>query len=341
MTYPVNTIIKKGINLIQTKIIQQFGFLLNTDDIIAKICDKPRSLCFVVTNICNANCIFCGYQYLERPKTILSMSLFKKAIDEYDAFGGGGVGFNPIVGEPLIDPDLIEKISYARNKKNVTQIGLFTNGILINQVGARSIIKSGVNGITVSVGGFDAETYSRIYRVNAWDSVYEGMLSLLKENDLNGNKVKINIGLRSDIPISRITNTAAYRKLKQYKFGLEFNVHYDSWGGRIKAQDLKGTMRLRSKPKKKEPCSVLYLGPMILSNGDLTLCGCRDLNGELVVGNIRDKSILEMWRDPRVESIRKGFYLQKYPKICESCLFYNDLTFFRIEKIRDTFKRKC
>jgi radical SAM protein with 4Fe4S-binding SPASM domain len=63
----------------------------------------------------------------------------------------------------------------------------------------------------------------------------------------------------------------------------------------------------------------------------MTLCGCRDLNGdsELVLGNIKDKSILEMWHDPRFKSIRSGFYLSEYPKICQACSFYNDLSYFR------------
>lgn len=314
--------------------------LVNIDDEIAKIADKPpTSIVFEVTNICNANCIFCGYQYLKRPKAILSMDLFKKAIDEFSAFAGGGVGLTPFAGEPLIDPNFIEKIKYARNKKNISRIGFFTNGILINQVGARSIITSGIDEITISIGGFDAETYSRVFRVNHWNSVYEGILNLLKENELYGNRVNIYIGLRSDISIGELVKTPAYKELKRFRFDLQYNIHYDSWSGRIKQEDLGPTMRLRTCPRKTEPCLLLYAGPMILSNGDMTLCGCRDLNGDLVVGNIRDRSILEMWRDKRVENIRSGFYSLRYPKICRDCSFYSDLSCFRKEKIKKFFKR--
>jgi MoaA/NifB/PqqE/SkfB family radical SAM enzyme len=334
--------IKKLIPFSQRYLMRLLRPLVNIDDEIAKISKKPISIGFEVTNICNANCVFCGYQYLKRPKTILSMDLFKKAIDEFNAFGGGGIGFTPIVGEPLLDPNFIEKIKYARNKKNIFRMGFFTNGILINRIGARSIITSGIDEITISIPGFDAQTYSRIFRVNTWDLVYEGMLNLLKENELCDNRVDICIGLRSDTSIYKLLKAPAYKELKRFQFDLQYNIHYDSWSGRIKQENLKGTMRLRNPPKKTEPCSLLYTGPMILSNGDMTLCGCRDLNGdsELVLGNIKDKTILEMWCDSRVDNIRKGFYLSRYPKICQDCSFYNNLSCFRKQKIKTFWIRK-
>ncbi len=74
----------------------------------------------------------------------------------------------------------------------------------------------------------------------------------------------------------------------------------------------------------------------------MTLCGCRDLNGdtELVRGNIRNKSILEMWQDPGVDNVRKGFWLSRYPKICQDCSFYNDLSGFRMEKMKILLRGK-
>lgn len=338
MSYSTFTaIIKKFISFGQMKLMYYIGPLVSIDDVLDRISEKPTHMGFEVTNICNAKCVFCGYQYLKRPKTILPTDLFKKAIDEFDAFGGGSLGFNPVVGDPLIDPNIIERIQYARSKKNIRRIGLFTNGILINRIGAKEIISSGVNDIIISIGGFDHETYSRVFRVNRWDSVYEGLLNLLKENELCNNKVSICIALRSDIPIWESLRKPAYRNLRRYKFDLQFNLlHFDNWSGRIKQEHLTGTMRLRNLPKKSEPCSILYRVPKILSNGNMTLCGCRDLNGdsELVLGNIRDKSILEMWRDPRVEDIRKGFYSSRYPTVCHDCSMYNDLSFFRKEKLK-------
>jgi radical SAM protein with 4Fe4S-binding SPASM domain len=333
--------IKKVISFSRKKLTHYLGPLVNINDIITKFSDKPISIGFEVTNICNANCIFCAYQYLQRPKTILAMNLFKKTIDEFDAFGGGGIGFTPVSGEALIDPNFIERIKYARSKKNISRIGFFTNGILINQIGARSIITSGVDEITVSIPGFDAQTYLRIFRTDGWADMYQGLVNLLQENELCNHRVKISIGLRSDIPLGRLLKAPAYKRISKFKFDLQYNFHYDSWSGRIKQEKLSKAMHLRKTPKKVEPCSLLFTSPMILSNGDMTLCGCRDLNGdsELILGNIKDKSILEMWHDRRVKSIRNGFYSRNYPKICQDCSFYNDLSYFREEKIKNFFRK--
>jgi MoaA/NifB/PqqE/SkfB family radical SAM enzyme len=337
------TILSKLMSLGQARAMHRIGALVNIDDVLAEISEKPIHLGIELTNICNANCVFCGYQYLERPKVVLPVDLFQKGIDEFDALGGGSVGFNTVVGEPLVAPDIVEKIQYARSKKNIRRIGLFTNGILINRVGARDLISSGLNDITISIGGFDHESYLRIFRVDRWDCVHEGILNLLKENESSNNRVKIRIALRSDLPIWESLRKPAYKELKRYKFDLEFNIrHFDNWSGRIKQEHLTGTMRLRDLPEKREPCAILYRTPKILSNGDMTLCGCRDLNGdsELVLGNIRDWCIQEMWHDPKVEDIRNGFYLSKYPKICHDCSMYNDLSFFRQEKIKSLLNRR-
>jgi len=334
------TFVIKSKYVIQRQLFHSLRPFLSLNDVLSEYSEKPAGISFEVTNRCNANCIFCGYRYLKRPKTILPMQLFKKAIDEYSEIGGGNVGFTPVVGDPFLDPDFLEKIRYARSKENIRQIGFYTNGILINKIGARDIILSGVSEITISIGGFDAESYARIFQVDRWDSVYEGLRNLLKENELFNNKVNIWIEFRSDMPAWKLIKTTAYKELTRYNFNFRFNVFYDNWSNRINQEDLKGTMRLRTPSKKREPCFVLYTGVKILSNGDVTLCGCRDLNGdsELVLGNIQNKSILNMWRDQRVKNIRSGFYRSTYPKICQDCSFYRDLSSLRREKSMKMFK---
>jgi MoaA/NifB/PqqE/SkfB family radical SAM enzyme len=331
---------RKLLSLGQARAIRAMGTLVNIDDRLAELSEKPSHLGIEVTNMCNANCVFCGYQYLERAREVLPLDLFRQAVDEFDALGGGSVGFNPVVGDPLVVPDIVERIQYARSKAHIGRIGLFTNGISIHRVGARELISSGVNDITISVGGFDADTYARIFRVDRWDRVHEGLSSLLEANEASGSKVKVTVSLRSDVPIWESMRTPAFQALKRHRFDLEFNIrHFDSWSGRIQQEHLTGTMRLRPLPKKHEPCSILYRVPKLLSNGKVTLCGCRDLNGdsELVLGDLRDKSLLEMWRDPKVEEIRRGFYQARVPRICRDCSMYEDLSHFRMERIRAIF----
>ena len=115
------TFLQKTKYIIQRQLFRSLRPFLRIDDVLSEFSEKPEGISFEVTNICIANCIFCGYQYLERSKTVLPMQLYKKAIDEFSEIGGGNVGFTPVVGDPFLDPDFLEKIRYARNKKNIRQ----------------------------------------------------------------------------------------------------------------------------------------------------------------------------------------------------------------------------
>ena len=44
---------------------------------------------------------------------IMSFEIFKKGLDQFIQMGGSDISLTPIVGDPLIDPNLMEKIEYA------------------------------------------------------------------------------------------------------------------------------------------------------------------------------------------------------------------------------------
>ena len=49
----------------------------------------PSLLHIELTNICNANCIFCGYQYDKSKKGTMSPKLYTKLLKDYREIGGG------------------------------------------------------------------------------------------------------------------------------------------------------------------------------------------------------------------------------------------------------------
>ena len=71
------------------------------------------------TNICNANCTFCGYRFLKKSKSTMSLDLFKKTVDDYASQGGGVLSLTPTVGDPLVDGKILEKISVLGNSPTI------------------------------------------------------------------------------------------------------------------------------------------------------------------------------------------------------------------------------
>jgi radical SAM protein with 4Fe4S-binding SPASM domain len=72
---------------------------------------------------------------------------------------------------------------------------------------------------------------------------------------------------------------------------------------------------------RRRPCAALWRTPNIQANGIVVPC-CRDINLSLNLGNIRDKSIDEIWFGDKIREMRRAHIdgdLSKYP-VCENCL---------------------
>src|SRR5260370_9528104 len=83
---------------------------------------RPYELHLELTNLCNANCIFCPYQFQERPTGFMSDQVFDKAVDDYVKINGGSVGLTPIVGDALIDPKFLGRAHHLLGLPEIVPI---------------------------------------------------------------------------------------------------------------------------------------------------------------------------------------------------------------------------
>ncbi len=292
-------------------------------------------------NICNANCIFCGYQYQKRKKRIMPDKMFKKIIDDYNSIGGGNIGLCSTVGDPLVDPFLLGRIHYARQFPNIKNISTITNCINLHNIGVEELLTSGVNIISVSTSGFDLKVHDEVYRSNKAGTMKNNLINLARINRQLGKPCNITIGLRTYQAIKDVMNDPHFRQIAELTDSLSINYYFDDWGGRIRQADLPKGMKLRplslSILRRNNPCSMLYGGITILSNGTVTMCGCRDLNGdsELVVGNIMDSSLLGLYKSDYLRNIRNNWQNgSRIPDICQYCRHYNSVTFNMLKENR-------
>ena len=296
---------------------------------------RPWNLHIELTNKCNSNCIFCAYQYQTRPGIVMSESTYQKALDDYCAIGGGDLMLEVSVGDPALDPDFIKRIRSARSRTEIASIETITNGIAFDRDRILELIHSGISKIQISTGPLDEELYKKIYRNNMYYKVLQNITILLEENVKAGCPVEIKLAFRSNLSMSKTLSLPDYQKIKHLPHSVEFNTDWDSWTGEIKQEDLLEGMHLRPLSRlKHEPCFWFYDGPIIYSNGNVGLCGCRDFNAnsELVVGNINEQSLIEIWRSDAVHALRKRFYSGDFPSICTKCTTYADLNYYRTKK---------
>ena len=290
-----------------------------------------------VTNICNAKCTFCAYPKVVANKTlqtgIMPFDVFKKAVDEWAAVGGQSLDLTPVVGDPLVDPGLLEKIDYAVNHAHIKDVVLTTNAILINKNDTyKRLIDLGIGGVFISTQGASREVYEKIYGVKHYDDAMSGIRNLMEYNRSKGEPARIVVRFRNHEKPSQIIRSPDFKKnIQPYlseRVRINYTVDYDNWGGTIQPGDLSGSMRLRKLPPPlKVPCKNLF-NFAVRHDGKVRLCACRltrsDLD-DLVVGNILEKSIAEISKSDQAWNVIKGFYAGKRPETCLECTFYQPI----------------
>lgn len=296
---------------------------------------RPWNLSIELTNICNANCIFCAYQYQTREKMVMSDDVYFKAINEYCEMGGGELMLEVTVGEPTLDKKFIKRIKEARNRKQITAIETITNGIFLDTVGIEEVLNSGISRILISISALNEEIYEKMYRNKNYNRLKQNIYKLLKLNKEYGEPVEITLNFKSPLTMKKTLGLPDYQPLKDFPHKVVFTIDYDNWTGLIKQEDLLEGMHMRHlKESKNEPCFWLYHGPVIYVDGRMGLCGCRDLNAssELVVGDIKTDRIIDIWQSKKVKELRKIFYQNKSPEICQRCTNYINLDLYRSRK---------
>ena len=300
--------------------LRRMGWVSNFNKAMAKP-DRPLSLAVEVTNICNADCTFCGYQYQERPKTVMPANLFKSIIDEYSALGGGDLRLTPVVGDSLVDKGFVEKVRYARSKPNIEKITIVTNAILLTREKFEALVEAGLNDFSISISGLDAAEYERVYRKDQFAEIFKNLLEI--SGSAYFQRVKMFVSLRTDRIFPQFAKN--YKELRRRGFIMQRIGLYDNWGGRIKSADLTGFMFVKpNRTRKNIPCSVLYDGPTVFAGGQMTACSCRDLNAnsELSLGRFQEVGLQAPWRDGQMEKLRKQFKEGNLPGICRDCRHY-------------------
>ena len=90
----------------------------------------------------------------------------------------------------------------------------------------------------------------------------------------------------------------------------------------IKSNEFIGK-NIRTRLPRTKPCEVTYRKPLITVDGDYKVCECRDVFGELVIGNVKLQSFREMWEGPKLRELRNRFYdVATLPEICKKCEVY-------------------
>lgn len=292
----------------------------------------PKRLYIEPTNICNANCIFCAYQFDKRKKTKIDLTLLAKVVKEFKNIGGKHINLTPFVGEIFVDSNILDKIRLIKEYQ-FDSIFAYTNALLIHKFNLEDILNCGLTQLSVSTAPLIKDVYKKIYRNGSYRQLLVNLKNLLRAFNKIDNKTleRITIEFRSDRSLHECLNTDDFKTYVEPYLSKGISVSsldtYDSWMGMIKESNLLEGMKIKNANFKKPfPCKRLS-SIQITANGDVRLCGCRYNNKAeediFSLGNVKDISILEAYNSPKAKDLKRSFFQNNIPDECEQCSWYS------------------
>lgn len=269
----------------------------------------PDSISIELTDKCNLSCSYC-------PKSVgvgvtgknMDFDLFKKVVDETFSIHPLQQVMLGGFGEPLLYPHFEEALRYVRLRKPDVNIVTITNGTLLSKDWAFRLVASQLNQITISLNATSSAQYREINRSDQYGKVVENARAFLAAVNESGASMRILIQVLEGP--NGPEEILQFRKEWIPYLGRCGDIQvqpFVNWAGQIDTTKIALTDDVKEKRRgKRYPCAHLR-GWLITREGNGLGC-CMVLPedpGDLLLGNIRDMSIREIFMGARIAKLRQ------------------------------------
>jgi len=230
---------------------------------------------FNLTGLCNRKCVFCPRS---DPKIFpdvnrhISMRLYEKVMMDLEGLGFDGTMLYSSFGEPLLYKDIETLIRLSRKYCPQARIEIITNGDLVTLKKLSKLFAAGLTLISISM--------------------YDGPHQVGHFNDL-----KKAAGLRDDQIVLRKRWLSP-----QEHFGITLSNRAGAW-------EMKDIGIKALKESMKRACYYPFYQALVDYDGSVLLC-THDWGRHLILGNVNDHSILEIWNNDILKEVRKNLAKQ-------------------------------
>ena len=272
----------------------------------------PRTVRIESTSHCNAKCITCPHPYHERVQGIMDEDLYIRILDECVAEGARKLHLHNF-GEPLIDKKLPRRIRLAK-ERGIRTVKIISNGSLLDEDRARGLIEAGLDEIKISFDGLSKEVFEKIRVGLKYEDVSRNVEGLVRMRDAMGKET----------PRVQLL----FVSIEENEFEEEGFV--DRWHGIVDRVDVtrahnwgsSDQVATSTDPKTATgyPCLRLWNTFTVLWDGRVSLC-CLDYDGKEILGDLREQSVLDVWKGSRLAEIRKWHLRGEFDQvpICAGC----------------------
>jgi len=232
-------------------------------------------------------------------------------------------------GEPFINKDFFFMVEELKNI-DIPLIKTVSNGMLLNTSIIEKIAKSGLDEIEFSLDGLSSKMNDFIRKNSDHKKVIDNIKELLEYKKLHKSPIKISLSstqfkyLNSNSELKSASSTWLENEFKKY---LDLKLISINYVDAIKWSDMKLDEDIFDVVQDKDDKTSNYCDHIIntitlRSNGDIVPC-CYDLTSKLIMGNISDNSLQDIWNNEHYKKLRKSISDEKAYSICDDCSVIN------------------
>lgn len=300
----------------------------------------PISYSIEPTNHCNLQCPECpsGLGSLTRPLGLLKSDEFKKLIDEITETSFYIQLF--FQGEPYINKNLPEMISYAQSKN--IYVSISTNGHFVNEKNVDYVLDNSPDKLIFSVDGLDEESYQK-YRVGGtFEQADKGLRALIsrkrerclkrpfvefqfivmKQNEHQLDEVR---NYCNEVGVDKVVFKTM--QISSYENALKFlpsNKKYRRYALENNS--------FRIKKEIKNHCFALWRTSVITWDGKVVPC-CFDKDATNEIGMVNGRPFEDVWSSSEYSDFRnKILSNRKSVPMCTNCTEGVKVNIFEIEQ---------
>jgi len=196
--------------------------------------------------------------------------------------------------EPLLDRELSRRVSYVKSaSEGRVFVGITTNARALTRDVSASLIDAGIDRIVVSLNAARASTYARIAPAPSFEAVVANVQGLL-EVDGGPDVVELSFGCSRD-NVDDLDPFVEHAEAQRLRYRV-FPLH-----DRLGSVANEAFLELPAE----RTCHLPLFSVAVLLTGDVILC-CQDWRSELVLGNVFETSLEEVWNSERYLAVRRG-----------------------------------
>ena len=294
------------------------GYLISNATSSVCLKSKPVSASIEPANYCNLSCPHCptGRRLIDKTDKRLTVSEFKQYLDMLlPELMYLNLYFQ---GEPFLNKDLPEMISYAASKGVFTCVS--TNAMALNEDVIKKLSECGIGRLIICLDGANEKSYST-YRVGGdFNKVLRAIELAVSYNlPLEVQCLLLSTTENEIGQIKSLCKEKGVKRLvfKKAQFYEDFLVPKQDKNLRYK-RDEHGN--LVPKKKLKNKCWRLFSTIVIDVDGNVPAC-CFDKSAKYSFGNLKSESLKQVWLGEKASRFRRAILSnRKAVDICNNCI---------------------